>query len=238
LEENEVPSSRKLIHSHWVFKIKQNPDGSIDKYKSRLVIKGYSQVSGIDFDETFAPVTRYDSLRILITIAASQGLKLYQADIKGAFLNGRLDEEIYMLPPPGLGLEGKVLKLRRALYGLKQGLLKWYERLTEKLIEWGFKRAYFDPCIFSKLEDKIHIAIYVDDLTFAVENDEIYESTLSLLRKEFKISKTGPLRWLLGIEIIQKEKEIILSQESYVEKILDRFGYTNLHSVKTPIEST
>ena len=118
-----VPKGRKLIGSRWVFKTKLNPDGSIERFKARIVVKGYSQISGIDYTETFAPVMRYDSLHLILALAAQLGLSLWQADIKTAFLNGDLKEEIWMLPPPGISLDGMALRLHKALYGLKQAPL-------------------------------------------------------------------------------------------------------------------
>ena len=122
-----LPKGRKAIGSRWVIKVKYNPDGSVERYKARLVVKGYSQQSGIDYDETFAPVSRYDSLRFVLSLAAMYNLDLQQLDIKTAFLNGILTEEIWMHPPPGIGLDGKILLLKKALYGLKQVSHRWYK---------------------------------------------------------------------------------------------------------------
>jgi len=130
-----------------------NADRSVERYKARLVIKGYSQIAGIDYEETFAPVTRYDSLRLVIALAGNLGLLLEQLDIKTAFLNGDLTEEIWMIPPLGMGLDGKVLLLKKALYGLKQAPLKWYEKLSSVLASMGFKPLHFDPCVFIYFND-------------------------------------------------------------------------------------
>ena len=118
-DKKDLPNERKPINSKWVFTVKLNSDGSVERYKARLVVKGYSQIAGIDYEETFAPVTRYDSLRLIMALAVNLGLFLEQLDIKTAFLNEDLDEEIWMIPPPGIGLEGKTLLLKKALYGLK-----------------------------------------------------------------------------------------------------------------------
>jgi len=123
VDMKDLPVGRKLVGSHWVFKVKRNSDGSVERFKARIVAKGYSQVKGLDYDETFAPVTRYDSLRLIIALALHLGLDMSQADIKSAFLNEDLNEEVWMMPPPGIGLDGKVLRLLKLLYGLKQAPL-------------------------------------------------------------------------------------------------------------------
>src|SRR4029077_10492600 len=150
-----------------VFTVKLNSDGSVERYKARLVVKGYSQIASIDYEETFAPVTRYDSLCLIMALAVNLGLLLEQLDIKTAFLNGDLEEEIWMMPPPGIGLEGKILLLKKALYGLKQAPLKWYEKLSSVLASLGFTPLYFDPCVFVHFNgvSKTIIVVYVDDLT-------------------------------------------------------------------------
>src|SRR5690606_704478 len=129
-ERSELPSNRTCVNAGWVYTIKLNADGSVERYKARLVAKGYSQQAGIDYNEIFAPVTRYDSLRFVIALATNLNLHLELLDIKTAFLYGELKEEIWMNPPPGIGLDGKVLLLKKALYGLKQAPLKWYEKLS------------------------------------------------------------------------------------------------------------
>jgi len=118
------PSGRKPIGSRWVFKVKHNADGSVERDKARIVAKGYSQQEGLDYAQTFTPVTRYDSLHLIIDLATHLDLDMEQLDIKSAFLNTDLVEEIWMLPPPGIGLDGKILRLRKALHGLKQAPLQ------------------------------------------------------------------------------------------------------------------
>ena len=130
VELKDLPVGRKLVGSGWVFKVKRNADRSVERFKARIVAKGYSQVKGLDYDETFAPVIRYDSLRLIIALALHLGLDMSQADIKSAFLNGDLNKEAWIMPPPGIGLDGKVLRLLKSLYGLKQAPLAWFERLS------------------------------------------------------------------------------------------------------------
>ena len=206
---NEVPEGRKPIGSRWVFKVKLNADGSIERHKARLVVKGYSQQSGIDYDETFAPVSRYDSLRLIIAYASINKLELGQLDIKTAFLNGILKEEIWMLPPPGIGLDSKVLLLKKALYGLKQAPHTWYDRLSSALAEIKFVASNFDPCVFICAERKTILVVYVDDLTIVGTTRDL-RLLKEHLQSHFTVTDKGKLQWLLGIEITETERAIEL----------------------------
>jgi len=165
VEIKDLPVGRKLVGSRWVFKVKRNSDGCVERFEARIVAKGYSQVEGINYDETFAPVTRYDSLRLIIALALHLGLDMSQADIKSTFLNGDLNKEVWMMPPPSIGLDGKVLRLLKSLYGLKQAPLAWFERLSSAPAELGFLSCSFDPCIFISPNYNIIIVVYVDDIT-------------------------------------------------------------------------
>lgn len=141
----ERPEDRKVIGVKWVFKTKFNPDGSVNKHKARLVVKGYAQVWGVDFSETFASVARLDTIRMILALAAQQGWKVYQLDVKSAFLNGVLQEEIYVEQPEGFvtpGQEEKVYLLRKALYGLRQAPRAWYSKMDEHLLGLGFKKNF------------------------------------------------------------------------------------------------
>ena len=172
-DRSELPAGRKAIGSKWVFKVKLNADGSVERFKARLVCKGYSQISEIDYDETFAPVSRYDPLRLITALATHFNLDLHQLDIKTACLNRQLDEEILMSPPPGIRLSGKVLHLCKALYGLNQAPLKRYQKLSQVLSEKGFSSPNFDPCLFIHKTTKIYILVYVDDITIAGKHSPI-----------------------------------------------------------------
>ena len=201
-DRKDLPSGRKAINSQWVFKVKLNADESIEHYKARLVIKDYSQVAGIDYEETFAPVTRYDSLHLIIALAVNLDLVLEQLDIKRAFLNGELREHIWMTPPPGIGLDGKVLLLKKALYGLKQGLLIWYEKLSLVLAQMGFNLLHFDPYIFIYFNEgrKTIIVVYVDDLTIVGICQDL-NTLVDGLKTHFEVAVKGSLLWLLGFKV-------------------------------------
>lgn len=165
----ELPTGAKAIGLKWIFKIKRNSDGSINKYKSRLVAKGYIQRHGIDFEEVFAPVARLETVRFIIALAASRGWQVHHLDVKTAFLNGDLKEDVYVTQPEGFvkkGSEHKVYKLNKALYGLKQAPRAWNEKLNQVLVELGFTRCSKEASLYCKREkkDTLLVAVYVDDL--------------------------------------------------------------------------
>ena len=169
------PNGRKVVGSKWVFCIKRRPDGSIQKYKARIVTQGFSQVEGIDYDETFAPVAKFASLRTILALAAKLDLEVHQMDVKSAYLNAELKEEIFMEPPPSLNVpEGMVLQLEKVVYGTKQGGRVWYEDIKEKLEAMGYQCTKADHAVFIHAKDGTFsvIALYVDDITMASKNLE------------------------------------------------------------------
>ena len=138
-EEVQKPHDRKIVGCKWVFRYKLGSDGQIEKYKARLVAQGFSQVEGIDYNETFAPVTKFNSIRLLLALSARYDWEIHQMDVKSAFLNGELNEEIYMRVPPGYkAAPGTVWRLKKALYGLKQASREWYKKLSSELSSLGF----------------------------------------------------------------------------------------------------
>ena len=149
----DLPSGRKAIGNKWVLKIKRKADGSIERYKAQLVAKGYTQKEGVDYEETFSPVVRFASVRLILAIVANLNLELYQMDVKTAFLNGELDEEIYMDQPIGFvtkGQEHGVYKLKRSIYGLKQSSRQWYLRFHRAVLTNGFTMIEEDHCVYIK----------------------------------------------------------------------------------------
>ena len=232
----DKPADRKIIGSKWVFKIKRDAMGNIEKYKARLVAKGFSQVEGLDYDELFAPVVRFDSLRLLIALSAHKGWVPAQMDVTAAFLYPNLTDEIFMHLPEGLKQPGKVARLRKCIYGLKQSPKEWYERLSSTLQRLEFKSSNFDPCVFIHQSETFFIAVYVDDLSLFGPPGNLMNQVKQTLSSEFEMKDLGPLHWLLGLEIIFSNRGIELRQTAYIEKILQRFGMDQSHPCSLPID--
>ena len=241
-QEVEAPPDHKIIDSKWVFKIKRGPNGEIDKYKARLVAKGYTQIEGLDYTDMFAPVTKFTTIHSLLALAAQHDLEVHQIDVKVAFLNGKLDEEIYLHPPPGFHNDPKVVwHLLRALYGLKQASKAWYDTLCKMFESLGFTRSNADHSLFYKDEDGdlLIVAIYVDDKLIFSKNLNAIKCLKLQLSKHFEITDLGEAHWILGMEVVRDRQQgiISLSQCRYVETILDRFGLKDGRSVSTPLET-
>ncbi|MCI27024.1 retrovirus-related Pol polyprotein from transposon TNT 1-94, partial [Trifolium medium] len=163
-----LPPHRQAIGCKWVFRVKENPDGSVNRYKARLVAKGFHQRQGFDFTETFSPVVKPVTIRIILTIAITHHWSIQQLDVNNAFLNGILDEEVYMTQPQGFdnGNPSQVCKLNKALYGLKQAPRQWFERLQTTLLQLGFKSSKCDPSLFTFTNQgsTLYLLVYVDDI--------------------------------------------------------------------------
>ena len=202
----DLPPNRKPIGCRWIFKIKHNASGNVERYKARLVAKGYSQTHGIDYDETFAPVVKFSSIRILLAIAARHNLEIQQMDVKTAYLNRELEEDIDMRQPEGfikVGEEHKVCKLQRSLYGLKQAGRSWYKKIDAYLEELGLKRSNLDNCVYhqKKGKDMLFIALYVDDLLIFANNPKAIDKLKEGLQQKFDMKDLGEAHYCLGIRI-------------------------------------
>jgi hypothetical protein len=198
--------NQNVVGTKWVFRNKQDEHGVVIRNKARLVAKGYSQVEGLDFDETYAPVARIESIRILLAYATYHGFKLYQMDVKSVFLNGPIKKEVYIEQPPGFEdseYPNHVYKLSKALYGLKQAPRAWYECLRDFLITNGFKVGKADPTLFTKTvaKDLFVCQIYVDDIIFGSTNKFTCEEFSSIIVQKFEMSMMGELRYFLGFQI-------------------------------------
>ncbi|GKC05160.1 transposable element, partial [Tanacetum coccineum] len=242
----QLPERRKVVGCKWVFKMKTGLPGSdIIRYKARLVAKGFSQKEGIDYNEIFSPVVRHTSIRVLLSLVAHHDLELEQLDVKTAFLHGDLEEEIYMSQPEGFVVQGKedyVCKIRKSLYGLKQSPRQWYKRFDSFMVQHGFSRSAYDCCVYHKRAPSgslIYLLLYVDDMLVAAKDMEEIKKLKILLNTEFDMKDLGAARKILGMEIIRDRKhgKLFLSQKSYIEKIISRFGMSSAKSVNTPFSA-
>lgn len=237
----EIPEGKKPIKNRWVFAVKRDVNGNIIRYKARLVAKGYSQVKGIDYTETFSPVVKYTSIRLLIAIATNLDLKVTQLDAVTAFLNGSLDEEIYMYQP--LHFEdgsNKFCKLRKCIYGLKQASRVWNITLDQVIRKFGLERSTFDQCIYFSIQDEyiLILAIYVDDILIFSNNEDLEKRLCDVLSKHFEMKNLGQASSILGIRILRNEKlkTISIDQTHYVKEVLRRFNMTDCNIVSSPLD--
>jgi hypothetical protein len=208
--------------------------------KERLVTQGYTQVEGLDFDETFALIARLEAIRILLAYATSHNVKLYQIDMKSVLLNGKINKLVYVEQPLSFEDSKKtnhVYKLSKALYSLKQAPRAWYERLQNFLVSKGFKIAKVDTTLFTKkIDDDLFICqIYVDDIIFGSTNQDFCEEFGDMMSREFKISMIGELSFFLGLQMKQTKDRTIIYQSKYANDLLKRFGMDNSKPIKTPM---
>ena len=236
-----LPKGKKTVGCKWVFTLKYRADGSLERHKARLVAKGYTQTYGIDYQETFAPVAKMNTVRVLLSLAANFGWCLQQFDVKNAFLHGDLEEEVYMEPPPGFNemfFEKKVCRLKKALYGLKQSPRAWFGRFTKVMLAMQYKQSQGDHTLFIKHSKGgvTALLVYVDDIIIT-GNDPIERETLKkCLAKEFEIKELGRLKYFLGIEVAYSSKGIFVSQQKYVLDLLKETGNLGCKAASTPIE--
>jgi hypothetical protein len=214
----------------------------VTRNKARLVAKGYSLVEGFDFDETYAPVARLESIHMLLVYATYHAFKLYQMDVKSAFLNGPIKEEVYFEQPPGFEdseYPSHVYKLSKALYGLKQAPIAWYECLRDFLTTNGFKVGKANHTLFTKTiaKDLFICQIYVDDIIFGSTNKSSCEEFSRIMIQKFEMSMIGELKYFLGFQIKQLEEDTFICQTKYIQDILKKFGMKNAKPIKTPMKT-
>ncbi|KAL4028792.1 hypothetical protein IC575_012003 [Cucumis melo] len=235
----DLPPGKKPIGCKWIFKIKTHSDGSIERYKARLVAKGYSQEYGIDYEETFAPVARMTSVRSLLAIAAAKQWPLLQMDVKNAFLNGTLSEEVYMKPPPGTTPPPqKACLLRRALYGLKQALRAWFATFSSTITQLGFTSSSHDSALFTRQTPNgiVLLLLYVDDMIITGDDPQAISDLQCYLGKHFEMKDLGNLNYFLGLEISSSSSGYYLSQAKYASDLLNRSGITDSATFSTPLD--
>jgi hypothetical protein len=234
---------KNIIDCRWIYKIKRKADGSIDRYKARLVAKGFKHRYGIDYEDTFSPVVKIATVRLVLAVSVSRGWSLRQLDVKNAFLHGVLEEEVYMRQPPGYEDKGKpshICKLDKALYGLKQAPRAWYSRLSAKLINIGFVASKSDMSLFiyRKFSTTIYMLIYVDDIIVASSSQAATDALLKDLSQEFALKDLGDLSYFLGIEVQKVDNGLVLNQSKYAHDILKRVGMEHCTSMPTPLSSS
>lgn len=239
----DLPVGCKPLGYRWIFKKKMKADGSIDKYKARLVIKGFRQKEGLDYFDTYSPVTRITSIRLVLAIASLRSLEVHQMDVKTAFLNGDLEEEIYMEQPEGFsapGQKGKVCKLIKSLYGLKQAPKQWHQKFDQVMIGNGFKINECDKCVYVKNTNGgyVILCLYVDDMLIIGSNDKMVQSTKDMLKARFDMKDMGLVDTILGIKIIKTKEGLTLSQAHYVDKILEKFNKEDKRVARSPVDTT
>ncbi|KAK1558510.1 hypothetical protein Q3G72_003173 [Acer saccharum] len=248
-ERNEVwtlvprPKTTNVIGTKWIFRNKSDEDGNIVRNKARLVAQGYSQIEGIDFEETFAPIARLESIRLLLSISCVHKFKLHQMDVKSAFLNGFLQEEVFVEQPKGFvdaHHPNHFYRLKKALYGLKQEPRAWYERLTQFLVDNNYIRGSVDKTLFIKRDnDELFIAqIYVDDIVFGSTNNTKVQQFVDVMSHEFEMSLVGELSYFLGLQIRQLDDEIFISQAKYAKNLVKKFGLEKAKHCDTPMSTT
>ncbi|KAH9663295.1 hypothetical protein KPL70_019630 [Citrus sinensis] len=238
-----LPRGRKAIGNKWVYKIKRDGNDQVERYRARLVVKGYAQKEGIDFNEIFSPVVRLTTVRIVLAMCATFDLHLEQLDVKTAFLHGELKEEIYMLQPEGFAEKGKenlVCRLNKSLYGLKQAPRCWYKRFDSFIMSLGYNRLSSDHCTYYKRfedNDFIILLLYVDDMLVAGPNKDRIQELKAQLGRKFEMKDLGPANKILGMQIHRdrNNRKIWLSQKNYLKKILRRFNMQDCKSISTPL---
>ncbi|CAJ2652486.1 unnamed protein product [Trifolium pratense] len=234
-----LPPGKHAIGSRWVYKIKTKSDGSVERYKARLVAKGFSQQYGIDYEETFAPVAKMTTIRTLIAVASVRQWHICQMDVKNAFLNGDLQEEVYMIPPAGVSHnQGEVCKLKKALYGLKQAPRAWFEKFSAVIISLGFNSSDYDSALFVRTTShgRIILSLYVDDMIITGDDVDGIDELKIQLAKIFEMKDLGPLRYFLGIEVAYSPRGYLLSQSKYIANILEQARLSNTRAVDSPLE--
>nr|GEX30430.1 putative ribonuclease H-like domain-containing protein [Tanacetum cinerariifolium] len=237
----DCPKGVRPIGTKWVLKNKNDERGIVVRNKARLVAQGHIQEEGIDYDEVFAPVARIEAIRLFLAYASFMGFTVYQMDVKSAFLYGSIDEEVYVMQPPGFqdpAFLAKVYKVEKAMYGLHQDPRAWYGTLSKYLLMNGFQRGTIDQTLFiiRQRGNFILVQVYVDDIIFGSSNPQFCREFEALMHEKFQMGAMGELNFFFGLQVLQKEDGIFLSQDKYIGDILKKFGYSDVRSSNTPMD--
>lgn len=231
--------SQKVIGTKWVFTIKRNEQGEIERYKARLVALGYRQTYGIDYSETYSPVANMNSIRVFLALCCHFGLHIHQYDVDTAFLNGHLEEEVFIHPPEGVQEKpNQVLKLNRSLYGLKQAAATWFKTISKVFKEMGFTLCILDSCIFVRKDENnwTYVSLYVDDMIIGAKSIQSIKKIADELAEHFQLKVLGNARFILGIEIDydQQARTLKISQAACISRMVDKFNQGDSKPVYNP----
>jgi hypothetical protein len=243
----DAPPRANIISSKWVLKAKKDVAGNVMRYKARLVTQGFSQIGGVDYNDTYALVAKLASTHAVIAMANRLGMEMHQINIKGAYLNGELNENevLYMQHPPGYkdsNAGTRVLRLIKTLYSLKQSGCRWYQKLSSIFVSLGFKQCAVDQAVYFKViklkGELIIVVVHVDDCTIVASTIRLIEELKARLRKHVEVTDLGELHWMLGIEVKRDHagRTMHLSQQAYIDAILRRYNLDDLKPLSTPMD--
>ena len=239
----EKPKDRSVVPGKWVFKIKQKADGSVDKFKARYVAKGFKQVEGLDFHETFAPTSRPETFRLIVALAAQKDLVLEQLDVKSAYLHSPIEETIFLEQPEGFEKksttgEKLVCKLNKSIYGLKQAARNWNKSLESFLLSIEFQRSKSDSCLFTRKESQGHtyVLTWVDDIIVCSPDEQTVKDLKETFAENYEMDDRGKLSWFLGMRITRSDDSISIDQEQNISSVLKEFSMSDCKPVSTPAQ--
>nr|GEV54614.1 retrovirus-related Pol polyprotein from transposon TNT 1-94 [Tanacetum cinerariifolium] len=231
----------KPLTLKWLFKNKHDEENTVIRNKTHLVVRGYQQEEGIDFEESFTPVARMEAIRIFLAYAAHKGFTVYQMDVKTTFLHGSLKEDVYVCQPDGfidVDHPSQVYKLEKALYGLKQASRAWYDELSTFLLQNGFSKGIIDLTLFTRRfdDDILVVQVYVDDIIFHSTGPRYATLFSNLMKSRFKMSMMGEMTFFLGLQVNQSPSGIFINQSNYVNEILKKYGLNTCDIIGTPMD--
>lgn len=234
-----LPPGKNLIGNTWVFKLKKHADGSVARHKARLVAQGFSQEPGFDFTETFSPVVKPTTIRLILSIAVSSSWRITHLDVNNAFLHGDLEEEIYMRQPIGFeqGDPTLVCKLNKAIYGLKQASRSWFITIQSALLALGFNQSRADTSLFYRVSGKevTYLLIYVNDMLITGSCSSTIKKVISQLSEQFSLKDLGEVKHFLGVEVNRTAQVLHLSQGGYIKELLNKVQMLDCKPYPTPM---